>query len=126
MSSDFVYNSEYNNVMSGGYSVGSSLFKDNLEMSNINKYNSNLAVPIGTLNYRGGAEKVEYFETHMDNSQAGGIDSTMIGGSTLDGLLKQMDPSYKQQKKIANKKSKKKNYAFGSGKRTSKKKINKH
>ena len=94
MSSDFVYNSEYNKVMSGGYMIGSGLFNDNMDTKNIINYNKNLAVPIGLLNYRGGGNKTQLFEQTVE-TEISGIHSGMIGGSVFDGVIKQLDPSYK-------------------------------
>jgi hypothetical protein len=108
MSIDFIYNSEYNKVMSGGYMTGSGIFKENINIENIVNDNPNLAVPIGLINYRGGAEKVEPFETYLDEAKGGGIDSGMIGGSVLDSLLNQMNPTYKENKKKEKKEKKEK------------------
>jgi hypothetical protein len=98
MSSDFVYNSEYNKVMSGGYMIGSRLFNDNMDTKNIINYNKNLAVPIGLLNYRGGGNKTQLFEQTVE-TEISGIHSGMVGGSVFDGLIKQLDPSYKTPNK---------------------------
>ena len=94
MSSDFVYNSEYNKVMSGGYMIGSGLFNDNMDTEHMINHNKNLAVPIGLLNYRGGGNKTQLFEQNVE-TEISGIHSGMIGWSVFDGLIKQLDPSYK-------------------------------
>ena len=46
MSIDFIYNSEYNKVMSGGYMTDSGIFKENINVENIVNYKPNLAVPV--------------------------------------------------------------------------------
>lgn len=127
MSINFIYNSEYNKVMSGGYMTDSGIFKENINVENIVNYKPNLAVPIGLMNYRGGSEKIEPFENYLDEANAGGIDSHMIGGSALDSLLNQMNPTYKQNK---NKKQINKEKSAGNKEKNSirktKKKIHKH
>ena len=56
-------------------------------------YNKNLAVPIGLLNYRGGTSSQNIDDA--EETYNSGINSTMIGGSVFDGLLKQLDPLYR-------------------------------
>lgn len=123
MSIDFIYNSEYNKVMSGGYMTGSGIFKENINVENIINDKPNLAVPIGLINYRGGAEKVEPFETYLDEAKAGGVDSEMIGGSVLDSLLNQMNPTYKENK---NKKNLKKEKVAGTNQKSNIRKTKKN
>tara|TARA_A100001015_G_C14816360_1_gene642861 strand:- start:149 stop:502 length:354 start_codon:yes stop_codon:yes gene_type:complete len=96
MSSELIYDSQYNKIMSGGYMVGSGLFKQNINTEHIMNYNKNLAVPIGLLNYRGGKSYQD--DEHARETYDSGINSTMIGGSIFDNLLKQIDPSYKESK----------------------------
>jgi len=125
MSIDFVYNSEYNKVMSGGYMTGSGIFKENININNIVNDKPNLAVPIGLMNYRGGYEKIEQFETYLDEKKAGGVDSEMMGGSVLDSLLNQMNPTYKENKN-KNKKENKKDKVTGNNEKSSVRKTKKN
>ena len=117
MSSDFVYNSEHNKVMSGGYMVGSGLFKENIDMEHMTNHNSNLAVPIGLLNYRGGGNKTGLFEDRVE-TEGSGIHSGMIGGSVFDGLIRQLDPEHNGCKKPTTSSRKSKKSSSSANKRT--------
>ena len=100
MSSDFVYNSQYNRVMSGGYMIGSGIFKENIETEHILRHNKNLAVPIGLMNFNGGGgngsdnNKMMRFEDSVKETDDSGINAMMSGGSAFDSMLNQMNPTY--------------------------------
>ena len=94
MSSEFVYNSQNNKVMSGGYMIGSKLFKENVDVEHILNENGQRAVPIGLLNFNGGGNKIIPFDQNIETHESG-LNSNMIGGSVFDNMLNQMSPYYK-------------------------------